>query len=56
MYILYSSAETILFFADLIHITIPKMRYDTYHDALQLNENMKKDLKLIQSGAVLRTA
>lgn len=46
-------AGTILYLADLVQITIHEMRYDTYHDTLQLNENMNKGLKFIESVYVL---
>lgn len=38
---------------DMIHIRIPDMRYNTYHNTLQLNENMNKGLKFIQSVDIL---
>lgn len=46
-------AETIFYLADLVHFTIPEMRSNTDHDTLQLNENMKRGLKLIQFVDVL---
>lgn len=42
-------AGTILHLADLVNNTIHEMRYDTYHDTLQLNENMNNGLKFIES-------
>lgn len=46
-------AGTVLYLVDLVQITIHEMRYNTYHDTLQLNETMKKGLKFVQSVDVL---